>query len=313
MEYRFLGRTGLRASVMGLGCGGHSRLGLATGRSEENAIAVVRDALTLGVNLIDTAEAYGTETVVGRALNGVSRESVILSTKISPSREGQVIPAAQFRERAEACLQRLQTDYVDILHLHGVPVKGYDEAVSELVPAMQQLRTEGKIRFLGITEAFASDPQHAMLQRALQDDCWDVMMIGFNLLNQSARERALRHTQAKGIGTLCMFAVRRALSRPEALSELLRDLHAQGLLEGEAFDPQNPLNIFGKDHSAAALTGIAYRFCRDEPGLDVILSGTGDPAHLRENADALLGPPLPAEQVEAWKRLFRRVDSVSGN
>jgi aryl-alcohol dehydrogenase-like predicted oxidoreductase len=308
-----LGRTGLKASVMGLGCGGHSRLGLATGKSEENAIAVVRGALSLGVNFIDTAEGYGTETAVGKALTEIPRESVILSTKISPVRDGQRITAAQLRERAHACLQRLQTDYVDILHLHGVPANHYEEAASELVPAMIQLREEGKIRYLGITEAFASDPQHRMLERALKDDCWEVMMVGFNLLNQSARERVFPQTQAKGIGTLCMFAVRRAFSRPDVLSELLRSLAEQGLLESDSFDPDHPLQIFGEEVSSTGLTSIAYRFCREEPGLDVILSGTGDTAHLQENADSLLGPILPAEQIERWKLIFQRVDSVSGN
>ncbi len=76
MEYTILGRTGLRVSVAGLGCGGFSRLGLGTGKSEAHAIGIIREAIDLGVNLFDTAAAYGTEGVLGRALRGVPREKV---------------------------------------------------------------------------------------------------------------------------------------------------------------------------------------------------------------------------------------------
>src|SRR6266536_3474490 len=71
MDYTTLGRTGLKVSVAGLGCGGFSQLGLGTGKSEADAIAIIRAAVDLGVNLFDTAAAYGTEPVLGRALRGV--------------------------------------------------------------------------------------------------------------------------------------------------------------------------------------------------------------------------------------------------
>src|ERR1700710_2997416 len=83
MEYTTLGRTGLKVSVAGLGCGGFSKLGLGTGRSEDHAVGIIRQALDLGVNLIDTAAVYGTEEVVGRALKDVPRDSVVVCTKAS--------------------------------------------------------------------------------------------------------------------------------------------------------------------------------------------------------------------------------------
>ncbi len=69
MDYTTLGRTGLRVSVAGLGCGGNSRLGKADGRSFAESVAVVRRALDLGVNFLDTAAAYGTEEIVGDAIS----------------------------------------------------------------------------------------------------------------------------------------------------------------------------------------------------------------------------------------------------
>lgn len=313
MEYTTLGRTGLRVSRMGLGCGGHSRLGLATGGTPEGAERVVREALALGVNFFDTAEAYGTEETVGRALSDGPREQVVISTKAGVQREGRRVTGAEFRERVDACLGRLRMDYVDVFHLHGVSLDDYSYACEELLPALRDLQAEGKVRFLGITEAFGPDPAHRMLARALDDPAWDVVMVGFNLLNQSARERVLARTRQNKIGTLCMFAVRRALSRPEVLQELMRDLAAQGLVDGESFDPSDPLGFVRDESDAQSLPEAAYRFCRWEPGMDIVLAGTGQVEHLRENAASVCAPPLPAPVVEQLQRLFARVDTVSGN
>src|SRR5579864_3494067 len=81
MEYTTLGRTGLKVSVAGLGCGGFSQLGLGTGKDEVHAIGIIRAALDLGVNLFDTAASYGTECVLGRALRGVPRDKIVICTK----------------------------------------------------------------------------------------------------------------------------------------------------------------------------------------------------------------------------------------
>src|ERR1700751_2454594 len=90
MEYVTLGRTGLRVSVAGLGCGGFSRLGLGTGKSEAEAVALIRQALDLGINLLDTAAMYGTESVLGQAIKSISRESVVIATKAwIPRSEGR--------------------------------------------------------------------------------------------------------------------------------------------------------------------------------------------------------------------------------
>ena len=81
MEYVTLGKTGLRVSVAGLGCGGNSRLGLGRGKTEAEAITLVRQALDMGVNLLDTAAAYGTETLIGKAIKTVPRDRVVITTK----------------------------------------------------------------------------------------------------------------------------------------------------------------------------------------------------------------------------------------
>lgn len=100
MEYATLGRTGLRVSVAGLGCGGFSRPGLGTGKSEEEAVALVRQALDLRVNLLDTVAVYGTEGVVGQAIKSVPRDSVVIATKAW-------IPRREDRSAAEGKLRYL--------------------------------------------------------------------------------------------------------------------------------------------------------------------------------------------------------------
>jgi aryl-alcohol dehydrogenase-like predicted oxidoreductase len=313
MQQVTLGRTGLRVGVMGLGAGGHSRLGQSQGKSEADSIAVVRRALELGANLIDTAEAYRTEPIVGKALVGVPRDSYVLSTKKGPRDKDRLISGKEYRNAVDAGLQRLRLDYVDILHVHGVMPHEYTHVRDELVPVLLQLRDQGKIRWLGITENFSGDSTHKTLVAALQDKVWDVMMVGFNLLNHSARQRVLPLTQAQGIGTLCMFAVRRALSNAGALKELVAQLAANGEIDLTGYNADAPLDFLTAAGVATSLTEAAYRYCRHEPGMDVILSGTGSIAHLEDNARALQLPPLPQEALDRVNKLFAGVDSVSGN
>lgn len=310
MHYTMLGRTGLRVSIMGFGSGGPSRAGMRTGKSEAEQVAIIRQAIDAGVNFIDTAEVYQTEGVVGQAISGLDRSALIISTK--KHLEGNSLTPQQLEDGLHASLKRLRTEYVDIYHLHAVPPDMYDALAESLVPTLEKLRAQGKIRFLGVTEQGNSDARHAMLQRAVQDDVWDVMMVMFNILNQSARERVLAKAQEKNIGILAMFAVRRALSRPDHLQQVIQDLIAKGEINPSEIDEAEPLGFLMREGGAASVTDAAYRFCRDEPGVHVVLSGTGDPAHLRENLASFERPPLPNETVQRLRHIFRNVDSVSG-
>jgi len=312
MDYVALGRTGLRASVIGLGGGGHSRLGQQTGAAPTDSVAIVRRALELGINLIDTAESYGTEALVGEAIAGRTRDSVVLSTKKSLTEQERPITGTDLTQGLDASLRRLQTDHVDLYHLHAVTPDEYDYAVAELVPAMLKARDAGKIRFLAISEAFATDPGHAMLSRAVADGVWDVVMVGFNILNQSARERVLVETRRRNIGVLCMYAVRDALSRPAKLRETIGELARQGLIDGGALDLGDPLGFVTQVEGVDSLPEAAYRFCRAEPGIDVVLSGTGNVRHLEANVAAVLKPPLPPDLRRHLMDLFAGVDSVTG-
>jgi L-galactose dehydrogenase len=313
MEYKTLGRTGLRVSVAGLGCGGPSRLGRRDNKSDEECVALVRQALDLGVNFVDTAESYGTEEIVGKAIAAVPREKVILSTKKAFPLADPKRPAKEIRKGLEQSLKRLRTDYVDVYHVHGVEPQDYGYASTEVLPHLVKLREEGKIRFIGITEAFVDDTTHRMLQQALKDGCWDVIMVGFNMLNQSARMTVLPETIKENIGVLIMFAVRRALSQPARLRQLWAELKGKGLVDPALADGDDPLRFLIGDRIAASIPEAAYRFCRYEPGVHVVLTGTGNTEHLKENLEAVAKSSLPDATVRRLRGIFARIDCVTGN
>jgi len=152
---RRLGRQGLEVSALGLGCMGMSQsYGVP---DDKESVATLHRAIELGVTFLDTAEAYGpftNEELLGRALKG-RRDAVILATKFGFRIEGGQLVGTDsrpghIREVTEASLRRLNTDHIDLLYQHRV-----DPAVpvEDVVGAMADLVREGKVRFLGLSEA----------------------------------------------------------------------------------------------------------------------------------------------------------------
>jgi aryl-alcohol dehydrogenase-like predicted oxidoreductase len=310
MEYTTLGKTGLRVSVAGLGCGGFSQLGLAQGRSESDAIAIVRHALDLGVNLFDTAAAYGTEEVLGRAIKSVPRDNVVICTKAPFSFSNAHSTPEGIVASLDKSLRRLDTDYIDVYQLHGVPPSAYDHALSELAPVLLREKTKGKFRHLGITETAPHDPEHKVLHRAAQDGVWDVLMLGFHMMHQNARDRVFPLTRANRVGTLLMFVVRNIFSRLERLRATMRNLAAAGEIPQWLAETSDPLGFLIHEGGADTLPDAAYRFVRHEPGVDVVLFGTGDQEHLRTNVASILKPPLPEADRRQLTALFGRLVGV---
>ena len=314
MEYTTLGKTGLKVSVAGLGCGGPSRLGMqGNSGSEEHAIGLVRQAIDFGINFIDTAQTYGTEAVVGKAVAGIPRDRLVISTKKTLPAADHPNPENEIKEGLEQSLKLLGTDYIDVYHLHGVEPQDYEFAKERLMPGMRRLREQGKIRCIGVTEGFVQDPSHAMLRDGLKAELWDVIMVGFNLLNPSARKAVLPQTMEKQVGVLNMFAVRRALSQPDRLRSILQDLIRKGAVAASLLNAADPLDFVLRESDAAALPEAAYRFCRHERGVDVVLTGTGNAKHLKANVESILKPPLPKGVLEKLEELFGKIDYLTGN
>jgi aryl-alcohol dehydrogenase-like predicted oxidoreductase len=307
MEYKPLGKTGLTASVAGLGCGGNSRLGLGRGASVDECVAVVRTAIDLGVTLLDTAEAYGTEEIVGAAIRSYDRDKLVISTK---ALLGAGATVDDVTRRVEAALRRLGLDYVDIFHFHAVNPAAYEHHRDALAPALMKLKEQGKVRHIGITETGPNDPEQKMLTRAIQDDPWEVIMLAYSLMNQGARQKVFPTTQRRGIGTLLMFVVRNIFSNAAYRRDVIAKLVKDGQLDASILSEGDPLGFLVADGAAESITDAAYRYARHEQGADVILFGTGNKAHVKANVDSILRPPLPTAIVERLHSSFGRLTGV---
>jgi aryl-alcohol dehydrogenase-like predicted oxidoreductase len=308
MDYRPLGNTGLNVSVAGLGCGGNSRLGLGRGASFDDCVAVARTAVDLGVNFLDTAEAYGTEEIVGAAARFYDRDRLVISTKAIF--RGADDTAETVTRRVEAALRRLGLDYVDIFHFHAVNPATYDHHRDVLAPALQKLKEQGKVRHIGVTETGPRDPEQKMLARAIEEAPWEVIMLAYSLANQGARHRIFPVTRRRGIGTLLMFVVRNIFSNAAYRRDVFAKLVEQGHLDASVLADGDPLAFLVAEGSAQSITDAAYRYARHEDGADVILFGTGSKDHVRANVDSILRPPLPTPVIERLHASFGHLTGV---
>jgi aryl-alcohol dehydrogenase-like predicted oxidoreductase len=298
MEYTTFGRTGLRVSVAGLGCGGNSALGLAKGGSEADAIAVVHKAIDLGINIFDTAHQYETEVALGKAIKG-KRDGLVICTKTGSRQGNDVVPTSVMLAELDQSLRDLDVDCIDVFQLQGVAPAHYDRLMAEHVPLLLKERDKGKFRFLGISEHLREDIQHSMSSRAVHDTVWDSMMVGYHMLNQRPRLAVFPQTRENGIGVLIMYAVRQIFSRRERLLECIAEAAADGRLPAAMADEAEPLARLMSEGGAKSLTDAAYRFVHHTPGCDVTLFGTSSLDHVADNVASILSPPLPTATV-AW-------------
>ena len=310
MHYTTLGRTGLRVSVAGLGTGGFSRMGLKTGKTEDEAARLVLDAVELGVNFIDTAPPYGTEGVVGRALKSIPRDKVVVATKSTVHRNNEWWSPQRVVASLDNSLRLMGTDYVDVFNLHAVDPFMYEYARDTLAPALLEQKTKGKIRHIGLTENPILDHTNETLKRAVNNSVWEVFMVGFHMMHQGARKNVFPVTRKKGIGTLIMFAVRSIFADPPRVAREMKALAAKGLVEPWLGKTDDPLGFLVHEAGAANMIEAAYRFARHEPGVDVVLFGTGDAAHLRTNVESLLKPPLPDADRAKLVALFGHLTGI---
>jgi len=199
MQRRKLGRQGLTVSAQGLGCMGMSEFYGAADEAE--SIATIHRALDLGIDFLDTADVYGphkNEELLGRALRG-RRDRVVLATKFgivrdpaNPMARGISGKPAYVRESCEGSLRRLGTDHIDLYYQHRV-----DPAVpiEETVGAMAELVRQGKVRWLGLSEAGAET-----LRRASAVHPISALQTEYSLWSRDPEDGILAACRALGIG-----------------------------------------------------------------------------------------------------------------
>jgi L-galactose dehydrogenase len=261
--------------------------------------------MDLGINFIDTAAGYGeSEAILGRALKGVSPERCWVATKFSPAEGGQVQASpAELHASLDRSLQRLGREAIDLFQLHGVTPAVYRTVVDRFYPEMQRAREAGKVRFLGITERFFSDPTHSMLEKALSEDLFDTIMLKYGILNQTAVRRVLPMAAERNVGVINMAAVRVKLSDPAQLEALIAEWKTSGKIPADALPDQDPLG-FLVHSDVNSVVSAGYRFAAAPEAISTVLTGTANLEHLEGNVTALLGPPLPEVDAARLRALF---------
>lgn len=285
-------------------------MGLADGKTAAEASNIVRAALDHGITVFDTAKTYGSEEAMGLGLKGVDRDSIVVSTKHFIGARGTDYTTDEIIAGLDESLEIMGMDYFDIFFIHGLKTPQLPRAINDVFPALKREQEKGKFRFLGATEAPVGDPMHAMARLVTEQDLVDVVMLAFSVLNQNARQIVFPGTQAKSIGTYMMFVVRNMFSYHGHTWDTFRRLADEGKLPAEFATDESALDFLIRPGGARDLLDVAYRYVRDEPGVDVTLFGTGKEEHLIHNVESLLGPPLPAADREKLDALFGHLEGV---
>ena len=313
METRIYGRSGLRLSILGFGCGAVG--GLMVRGSQADQDKAIGLALDAGINYFDTAVQYGngtSETNLGRVMAAHKPEGVTIGTKVRVPSENYTAIGKTIADSMDGSLKRLRMDHVDIFHLHNpITLQGGGETLSisqvqnEVVPAFEALRKAGKTRFLGITAIGDT----AALHQVIDAEQFDSAQVSYNMLNASAATalppnypaqdygRLFDHTRKAGVGVVGIRVL------------------AAGALSGSterhptASPPPAPI---GSAHSyqidlerarrlmplvtegfAASLAEAAIRFAIMNKAMGTILVGMATVAEFQGSLAAVQKGPLP--------------------
>ncbi len=255
-------------------------IGLGTWKYS-GGIAPLRHGIELGATLIDTAESYGTEEIVGEAIRGI-RQRVFLATKVSPHH----FRRKEIRLAAEASLRRLQTDYIDLYQLHW---RNLIVPLEETMDAMEELANEGKIRFIGVSNFLVRELRLA--QAALSRHRIFSNQVRYSLIDRSIEPKLLGYCQQNQIAIIAYTPL------------------GHGLREITKMDPKGILDLLAKQMGKTPAQ-VALNWCLANEGV-VTIPKASTIEHVTEDCGAS-GWKLRPEQVEELSRgiRFRRRGSV---
>jgi aryl-alcohol dehydrogenase-like predicted oxidoreductase len=325
MDKRTFGRSGMRLSILGFGCGAVGGL-MVRGDPADQERTIAR-ALEAGVNYFDTAVQYGngeSEKNLGRVLKKLKPAEAIVGTKVrlSASDFGRIREAVT--ESLDASLQRLSMERVDIFHLHNaITTAGGGEALSarqvldEVVPAFEALRAQGKVRFLGITAVGDTEALHQVLDAR----AFDSAQVSYNMLNPSAAMplpanypaqdygRLFDRTHEAGVGVIGIrvlaggalsgSAERHPIASPppEPIGSALN--YDDDLARAQRLAP------LVQEGLAGSLTELATRFAISHLAIRTILVGMATPQQFAQALTAVEKGPLPPAALDRIAALQR--------
>ncbi|MBW4487938.1 MAG: aldo/keto reductase [Trichocoleus desertorum ATA4-8-CV12] len=308
MQTRQLGSQGLTVSAIGLGCMGMSEFYGAGDETE--SIATIHRALELGVTFLDTADMYGpftNEKLVGRAIAD-RRDQVILATKFGNERseDGKFLGVngrpEYVRQCCDASLQRLGVDYIDLYYQHRVDAT---VPIEETIGAMAELVQQGKVRYLGMSEAAP-----ATIRRAQAVHPISALQTEYSLWSRDPEDEVLPTVRELGIGFVAYSPLGRGFlsGQIKSLDDLAPDDYRRHSprLQGENFNKNLQLvervqQIAAEKQVTPCQLALAWLLAQ---GQDIVpIPGTKRRQYLEENA-AAVGISLTAEEVA-------RIDEVA--
>jgi len=318
MNYRVLGRTGLKVSNLCLGTGNFGAWG---NTSEEEAIRLMDTALENGINFVDTADVYSSgeaEQIVGKALKG-RRDQVVLATKVGmPMGKGlneRGNSKVWIRREVENSLRRLQTDYIDLYQLHR-PDPSTD--IEDTLSVLTDLVREGKIRYFGsssfqawqITEAQWASDRHNY-ERLVSEQP------PYSILNRSIEMDVLETTRKYNMGVLVwsplsggMLSGRHVQGQPAAggyRAEKFKGTTLGGVVDPEREENQRKIEIVHQLQAVANEAGLslphmAIAFTQAHPSITSTIIGPRTIAHLEDT--------LQAANIELSTEILDAIDAI---
>jgi aryl-alcohol dehydrogenase-like predicted oxidoreductase len=281
---------------------------------DSESMAAIDTAIDLGVNFIDTSDAYGagySETLLGNALKG-RRDKVILATKggnvmVGPERGKRKFDPTYIARVLDESLKRLQTDRIDLYQLHNPTVDVIEHG--EVWGILERAQREGKIRFYGVS-INTTDEGIA----AVKDGRSDTIQLEYNLLAQEPAEKIFPLAQEANVGIIARIPLRRGvLTGKMTMADEQRfqgeDVRARSH-KGEAFAKElaKAEQLRFLVHGPVKTLGqAAIAFCIAHPAVSVTIPGARNESQMRENAsgaDVTLPPEDLVRVAELWRRSF---------
>jgi aryl-alcohol dehydrogenase-like predicted oxidoreductase len=321
METRVFGRSGMRLSILGFGCGAVGGLMVrGSPADQDRAIGLALDA---GINYFDTAVQYGngaSETNLGRVIGARKPAGIAVGTKVRIPPGAPI--AKTVADSIDASLQRLKMDDVDIFHLHNaITLTGGGESLSvtqvldEVVPAFESLRKAGKTRFLGITAI--GDTQ--ALHQVIDAERFDSAQVAYNMLNASAAAappsnypaqdfaRLFDHTQKAGVGVvgirvLAAGALSGTAERHPTASPPPAPIGSAHSYDMDLERARRLMPLVAEGY-AENLAEAAIRFAITHPAMGTILVGMATVDEFQGSLAAVQKGPLPQAALDRLNAL----------